>query len=106
MPARKHREGAELRRWEAAKQRRRARMEQAAERVKQLSGHKLVTLAEVAALLGMTTTKSVREAEARARERGDAWPPRITITPRITGYKLADVEAFIDSRTRTSEGDG
>ena len=105
VPARKHRTGAELRRWEARKERHLERMELARERAKQFSGHALVLLPEAAAMLGGITVKSLREAEARAQERGEPWPERVRITSRLTGYRLADLEAFIAARMRASVDD-
>ena len=102
VPARLHRTGAEQRRWEKAKERRLERRELARERAKELSGHTLVLLPEAAALLGGLTIKSLREAESRARERGEYWPPRVRLTSRLTGYRLADLEAFIENRMRNS----
>src|SRR4051794_17718998 len=86
MPARKHRTGAELRRWEASKERHLQRMELARERAKQFSGHAVVLLPEAAAMLGGISVKALREAEARARDRGEPWPQRVRITSRLTGY--------------------
>jgi hypothetical protein len=97
MPARKHRTGAELKQWEARKERHLQRMELARERAKELSGHTLILLPEAAAMLGGITVKSLREAEARARARGEHWPARVTLTQRLTGYRLADLEAFIQA---------
>lgn len=97
MPARLHREGDELAEWEARKERHLQRAELARERVKLLSGHTLILLPEAAALLGGITVKSLREAEARAAERGEYWPSRVYLTARLTGYRLADLEAFIDA---------
>lgn len=95
MPARKHRTGADLENWEARKERHRERMALARERAKSLSGHTLVLLPEAAGMLGNITVKSLREAEARARDRGEYWPPRVYLTQRLTGYRLCDLEAFI-----------
>jgi predicted DNA-binding transcriptional regulator AlpA len=72
-------------------------MELARERAKELSGHTLILLPEAAAMLGGITVKSLREAEARAHDNGDYWPPRVRLTSRLTGYRLADLEAFIQS---------
>lgn len=103
MPARKHREGADLDNWEARKERHRERMELARERAKGLSGQTLVLLPEAAAMLGGITVKSLREAEGRARERGEYWPPRVYLTQRLTGYRLADLEAFIAAGVNVPE---
>lgn len=108
MPARLHRTGIELRRWEARKERYLQRMELARARAKELSGHTLILLPEAAAMLGGITVKSLREAESRALERGEYWPPRVRLTSRLTGYRLADLEAFIAAGVSppVPEGDG
>jgi hypothetical protein len=108
VPARLHRTGAELRRWEARKARHLERMELARARAMEFSGHTLILLPEAAAMLGGITVKSLREAEARAREHGQYWPPRVCITSRLTGYRLADLEAFINAgmTAPAPEGEG
>jgi hypothetical protein len=105
MPARLNRTGAELRRWEARKARHLEHRELARERAKVLSGHTLILLPEAAAMLGGITVKSLREAESRARERGEYWPPRVYLTPRLTGYRLTDLEAFIAAGMRAPESE-
>lgn len=97
MPATKHRTGADLELWLERKERHLQRMELARERAKELSGHTLILLPEAAAMLGGITVKSLREAEARARERGEYWPARVSLTQRLTGYRLADLEALIQA---------
>ena len=97
MPARLHRTGGELRRWEARKERHLQRMELARARAMELSGSTLILLPEAAAMLGGITVKSLREAEGRALRDGQYWPPRVRLTTRITGYRLDDLEAFIAS---------
>ena len=95
MPVRLHRAGADLEKWEARKERHLQRMELARARAKEFSGDTLVLLPEAAAMLGGITVKSLREAETRARAHGESWPPRVHITSRLTGYRLADLEVFI-----------
>jgi len=46
-------------------------------------------------MLGGITTKSLREAENRARERGEYWPPRVRLSSRLSGYRLQDLEQLI-----------
>jgi hypothetical protein len=102
MPARKVRSGVELRRWQERKERHLQRVELARERAKELSGHTLILLPEAAAMLGGITVKSLREAEARAHDNGEYWPPRVRLTSRLTGYRLADLEAFIQSNIQAA----
>jgi predicted DNA-binding transcriptional regulator AlpA len=97
MPARKKREGAELQDWIAQREARKARQAQIRNVVRELSGHTLLKPQEVAELLA-TTTKTIRELEAR----GD-FPPRVEIGPMLIGYRLKDIEAFIDARMKTRE---
>ena len=93
MPARKHREGAEAREWLARKERFTFQMAVARESVKQLTGHTLLRLDEAAAMLGVTK-KTLREMEKQGLRN---WPQRVTLTPKVTGYRLMDMEAFIES---------
>lgn len=93
MPARKHREGAEHEEWLARKERFQFQTMIAREAVKQLSGHKLMRLDEAAAMLGITK-KTLRELEKKDLPN---WPQRVTLTPKVTGYRLKDLEALIDS---------
>jgi predicted DNA-binding transcriptional regulator AlpA len=92
MPARKHRDGADLAEWEARKQRRIEQMDLARERAKRLSGHTLLRPIEVAAMLG-TTPKTLREWEANG-----IMPPRVTFSAKVFGWRLADIEAAIEAR--------
>lgn len=92
MPARKHRSGADLADWEARKQRRIEQRNNARENAKRFSGHTLLRPIEAAAMLG-TTPKTLREMEARGE-----LPPRVTFSPKVFGWRLADIEAAIDAR--------
>ncbi|MBN9505024.1 MAG: hypothetical protein J0I69_03265 [Altererythrobacter sp.] len=96
MPARKHRTGEELEAWEARKAAHQVRMLIARETVKSLTGHTLLHLDEAAAMLGITK-KSLRELEARARETGSYFPARVTLGQKITGFRLADMNALVES---------
>jgi predicted DNA-binding transcriptional regulator AlpA len=98
MPARKQRQGADLEQWERRKAEHQQRLATARMTVQALSGHSLLRLDEAAAMLG-TTKKSLRENEAKIAD----WPRRVTISPKITGYRLMDVEAFIASRLASAE---
>ena len=89
MPARKHREGQALTDWQARKAEHTQRFEIARLRVQSLSGHSLLRPMEAAAMLGVTS-KTLREMEAR----GDL-PPRVTFSPKVFGWRLADMEAMI-----------
>lgn len=99
MPARKHRDGADLAEWEARKQRRIEQIDLARERAQRLSGHTLLRPIEVAAMLG-TTPKTLREMEASGK-----LPPRITFSAKVFGWRLADIEAAIDARAATAGRD-
>lgn len=92
MPARKHRTGEELEAWEARKAAHQMQMLIARETVKNLSGHTLVRLKEAAAMIGVTV-KTLRELEANQ----PGWPQRVTLSPKVTGYRLKDLEALIDN---------
>lgn len=92
MPARKHREGQALADWEARKAESTQRFEIARLRVQSLSGHSLLRPMEAAAMLGITC-KTLREMEAR----GDL-PPRVTFSPKVFGWRIADMEALIRQR--------
>ena len=92
MPARKHRQGVELESWLARKERFQFQALAAREHVKVLSGHTLLRLDEAAALIGITK-KTLRELEARNLPN---WPMRVTLSPKVTGYRLKDLEALID----------
>jgi predicted DNA-binding transcriptional regulator AlpA len=92
MPARKHREGQALADWQARKADHIQRFEIARLRVQSLSGHSLLRPMEAAAMLGVTS-KTLREMEAR----GDL-PPRVTFSPKVFGWRLADMEALIRDR--------
>ena len=89
MPARKHREGQALAEWQARKDQHTKRMEIARLRVQAMSSHTLLRPIEVAAMLGVTP-KTLREMEGR----GDL-PPRVTFSPKVFGWRLADMEALI-----------
>jgi predicted DNA-binding transcriptional regulator AlpA len=93
MPTRKHREGAELEDWQNRKDEHARRLEIARETVKSLSGHTLLRLDEAAAMLSVTK-KTLRELEA---QRLPNWPARVVISPKVIGYKLADMQQYIDS---------
>lgn len=92
MPARKHREGEELDDWLARKERFKHQALAAREHVKVLSGHTLLRLEEAAAMIGVTK-KTLRDLEAQNLPN---WPMRVTLSPKITGYRLKDLEALID----------
>jgi predicted DNA-binding transcriptional regulator AlpA len=92
MPAPKHRDGPELEAWEARKRAHQQRLLIARETVRSLTGHTLLRLDEAAAMLGVTV-KTLREQE-RANPK---WPPRIRLSEKITGYRLKDLEALVDS---------
>ena len=89
MPARKHREGDALADWEARKAQQIEQMELARARVQTLTNHVLLRPIEVAAMLG-TTRKTLREMEARGE-----LPPRVSFSPKVFGWRLADMEALI-----------
>lgn len=93
MPARKHREGADHEEWLAKKERFQFQAMIAREAVKQISGHTLMRLDEAAAFLSVTK-KTLRELEKQGLPN---WPQRVTLTPKVTGYRLKDLEALIDS---------
>lgn len=99
MPARKHRDGADLAEWEARKQRRVEQMDLARERAKRLSGHTLVRPIEAAAMLGITP-KTLRELEADGK-----LPPRVTFSPKVFGWRLADMEAAVEARMGSARPD-
>ncbi|WP_057884345.1 hypothetical protein [Tsuneonella troitsensis] len=92
MPARKHRTGEELEAWEARKAAHQMQMLIARETVKSLTGHTLLRLDEAAAAIGVTK-KTLRELEAQKLPN---WPQRVTLSPKVTGYRLKDIEALID----------
>lgn len=92
MPARNYREGDELEAWEARKRSNQLQMAIARETVKSLSGHTLLRLKEAASLLGVTV-KTLRELEGQRRPH---WPQRVYISPKVTGYRLKDMEALVD----------
>jgi predicted DNA-binding transcriptional regulator AlpA len=54
-----------------------------------LTNHVLLRPIEVAAMLG-TTRKTLREMEARGE-----LPPRVSFSPKVFGWRLADMEALI-----------
>ena len=89
MPARKHREGDALADWEARKAQQVEQMELARARVQSLTNHVLLRPIEVAAMLS-TTRKTLREMEARGE-----LPPRVSFSPKVFGWRLADMEALI-----------
>jgi predicted DNA-binding transcriptional regulator AlpA len=92
MPARKYREGEELERWEMRKRAHQLQMAIARETVKSLSGHTLLRLPEAAAFIGVTV-KTLRELESRGLPN---WPQRVYISPKVTGYRLMDMQALVD----------
>lgn len=96
MPARKHREGPALEAWEARKQSHQMQMMIARETVRSLSGHTLLRLKEAAAMLGITV-KTLRELELQGLPN---WPERVTISPKVTGYRLRDMEMLIEQGMR------
>ncbi len=92
MPARKHRDGAENEEWLARKERFQFQAMVARQTAKQLSGHTLMRLEEAAAMIGVTK-KTLRELE---KQNLPNWPLRVTLSPKVTGYRLKDLEALID----------
>lgn len=92
MPARKHREGEELELWEGRKRSHQLQMMIARETVKSLSGYTLMRLDEAAAMIGVTK-KTLRELESQKLPK---WPQRVRISPKVTGYRLMDLEALIE----------
>lgn len=92
MPARKHRTGDELQAWEARKAAHQIQMMVARETVKSLTGHTLLRLDEAAAMIGVTK-KTLRELE---HQKMPNWPRRVTLSPKVTGYRLKDLEALVD----------
>jgi len=96
MPARKYREGAALEEWEARKAQHTQQMEIARLRVQSLSGHSLIRPIEAAAMFGVTR-KTLREMEMRGH-----LPPRVTFSPKVFGWRLADLEAVIRDRMSAS----
>lgn len=97
MPAKKTRTGDDLAEWEADKERRLERMALARARAKALSGSTLILLPEASAMLGISMV-ALRDFEARARKDGDPFPPRVRLSPRVTGFRLDDLEAYIASK--------
>jgi predicted DNA-binding transcriptional regulator AlpA len=101
MPARKHRDGAELEEWLARKERFKFQNMVARETAKQLSGHTLLRLEEAAAMLGISK-KTLRDLEGQGLS---CWPRRVTLSTKVTGYRLKDVEALIDSGMAAREAE-
>lgn len=93
MPARKLRTGAELEIWEERKLAHQRQMMIARDTVKFLTGHTLLRLDEAAAMIGVTK-KTLRELE---QQNLPHWPQRVTISPKVTGYRLKDLEALVDN---------
>lgn len=93
MPARNYREGDELEAWEARKRSHTLQMAIARETVKSLSGHTLLRLKEAASMLGVTV-KTLRDLECQSLPN---WPQRVYISPKVTGYRLRDMEGLIDA---------
>ena len=89
MPGRKYREGADLADWQTRKAEHAQRLDIARLRVQSLTGHMLLKPIEAAAMLNVTC-KTLREMEAR----GDL-PPRVTFSPKVFGWRLADMEALV-----------
>lgn len=92
MPKRKHRTGDAQQIWAERQAKRTARVEAARLRVQTISGHALLRPVEAAAMLGVTQ-KTLREMEARGE-----LPPRVTFSPKIFGWRLADMESVICDR--------
>ena len=93
MPARKHRIGDELELWEQRKRTHEIQTMIARQTVKGMSGHTLMRLGEAAAMIGVTK-KTLRDLEGQNLPN---WPRRVTLSPKVTGYRLKDLEALIDS---------
>ena len=102
MPRRKKRTGEAERIWQERQARNAQRMESARLRMQSISGHALLRPAEAAAMLGVSV-KTLREMETR----GDL-PPRVTFSPKVFGWRLADMEAVIRERMASApkQGDG
>ena len=92
MPARKERHGDDLENWEQRKRSHQLQQLIARETVKSLSGHTLLRLDDAAAFLSVTK-KTLRELE---KQNLPGWPRRVTLTPKVTGYRLKDLEALIE----------
>jgi len=92
MPARKHREGEALEQWQARKAQHTQQMEIARLRVQSLTNHTLLRPIEAAAMIGVTR-KTLREMEGRGE-----LPPRVSFSPKVFGWRLADMEALIRQR--------
>ena len=93
MPARKHRTGEDLQMWEERKRTHEFQTILARQTVKNMSGHTLMRLSEAAAMSGVTK-KTLRDWEGQNLPH---WPRRVTLSPKVTGYRLKDLEALIDS---------
>lgn len=93
MPARMHRTGEELKLWEERKRTHEYQTILARQTAKNMSGHTLMRLGEAAAMLDVTK-KTLRELEGQNLPN---WPRRVTLSPKVTGYRLKDLEALIDS---------
>ena len=93
MPARKHRTGDDLQMWEERKRTHEFQTILARQTVKNMSGHTLMRLSEAAAMIGVTK-KTLRDLEGQNLPN---WPRRVTLSPKVTGYRLKDLEALIDS---------
>ena len=92
MPARKPRQGSELEAWCARRDRHEQQMAIARLTARSLSGHALLRFKEAAAFLGVTE-KTLREQERD----NPVWPVRVRLSEKITGYRLKDLEALVDS---------
>ncbi|MGN6497429.1 MAG: helix-turn-helix transcriptional regulator [Tsuneonella sp.] len=100
MPARKHREGAELEEWRARRDRHELQMAIARQTARSLSGHALLRFKEAAAFLGVTD-KTLRELEGQNLP---GWPMRVRLSPKVTGYRLMDLEALVENGMHPASG--
>jgi hypothetical protein len=100
MPARKNREGEALTNWQTRKNQHKSNMNEARKRIKDLTGHMLIRPIDAAAMLNVTT-KTLRELEADGK-----LPPRVVFSPKVFGWRLADLEATVRERMGKVVGRG
>ncbi len=77
-----------------AKARYAARFEQSRNRVRELSGHALLSPTEVAAMLCITTK------HIRVLEDAGEFPARVQLGRNKKGWRLKDIEEYIDARQK------
>jgi prophage regulatory protein len=66
--------------------------EGARKRVRAISGHSIVRLKDASEMVGFTAK------HLRHLERNGQFPPRVHLGPNAVGWRLMDLEAWIDSR--------